>query len=158
MRGGCAVTLSVAELLAGLAFLERHAPPAAARSLGAYQSAVTAAKHACERVRAEEKNEELRETPCDDLELSVRAANVLKDLGCRTLRDVEALDPARLLDRRTGGGKKTAREVAELLRNLGLGTTCRAKDSGEVCGKPSSPSSSAGLCETHEGVLRERLP
>ena len=110
--------ISIDETLAGLAFLEAHAPQAC-------RPAITMARGACLVVAQDAAVMRLRARSCDDLELSVRALNAIGHLGCKTIGDVEAL--ARLPDdvvlargKTVYFGKKCLREVREVLKNIGL--------------------------------------
>lgn len=111
--------ISEAEVLAGLDFLERHAP-------GRMKEAVAVAHRACLVIREDTKIDELRARPANDLELSVRSANALAHLGLKTVRAVEEfawLPDAVILERgkKLYFGKKCVKEVRECLTNIGLG-------------------------------------
>ena len=54
-----------------------------------------------------------------DLNISIRALNVLKSINCNTLRDVIKLSPKEIFETRNCG-KKTLAEIIELLKNEGL--------------------------------------
>lgn len=54
-----------------------------------------------------------------DLNISIRALNVLKSINCDTLRDVIKLSPKEIFETRNCG-KKTLAEIIELLKNEGL--------------------------------------
>lgn len=73
---------------------------------------------------AAEADPDLLDRLVDELELSVRTANALRDLGIVTLRDLCARSEADLL-RCKGLGRKSMRELREILGELGLtlGTT-----------------------------------
>ena len=83
--------LSPAEILAGIAFLESHAPDG-------FRPTIEACRRALEETRQEQTRERWRERTWDELGLCVRAESVLRDLGLRTIREVEKLmsrsDPA----------------------------------------------------------------
>ena len=109
-----------AELLAGLAFLRRHADPDYDAALRLAENAVTA-KH------AERELLVLRRSPSADLELSVRALNALVHLKLETVGAVEAFMAwpdqtviANAKDRGVKIGKRTTRELREVFRSLGL--------------------------------------
>lgn len=111
--------ISEAEVLAGLAFLEIHAPES-------MRGAVRMARGACESIRAAEKLAELRLRPADDLELSIRSLNGLATVGVKTVGDAEAFvalsdEEIRARDPKRYLGKKSLREIRALLKNIGLG-------------------------------------
>ena len=54
-----------------------------------------------------------------DLNISIRALNVLKSINCDTLRDVIKLSPKEIFETRNCG-KKTLAEIIELLKDEGL--------------------------------------
>ncbi len=110
--------ISLEETIAGLAFLERHAPDEC-------KSAIALARGACLHTGKLAALEELRARPYDDLELSVRALNGLGHIGCKTIRDVEELvalpdDVVFLRGKKVYFGKKCLRETREVLKRLGL--------------------------------------
>jgi hypothetical protein len=76
--------LSHAEILAGVAFLESHAPDA-------WQPWLTACRKALEEQRKADKEEAWRTRPLGGLGLCVRAEVALRDLGAKTVGDVEKL-------------------------------------------------------------------
>ena len=109
--------ISDAELLAGLAFLQIHAHPA-------YHGALHMAEGACKQIRAEIQRGEVRMRAAEELEMSVRAALAIRQLGVKTVGDLEQLlDKIDLSSRdakRAGFGKKCLKECREMLKNLGL--------------------------------------
>lgn len=105
------MTITVTEVMAGLDFLERYAPPECLRAL-------SFAKAAIRETNETAKREALLDTPLTSLEISVRAHCHLSDLGAKTLREVLTLHEHNLIN--TSGHKKVAREARELLDNLGL--------------------------------------
>lgn len=115
------MTLSDAELLAGLAFLEIHTPPA-------YRETLQAASREVSRIRHQQKLDELRGRHASSLETSVRAGRALEAMGCVTVGDVEKLiagkPDASLLQKGKPHrfGKKCLKETQELLRSRGLNT------------------------------------
>lgn len=76
--------IDAAEILAGLAFLERHASPR-------YADILLNARLACEAAHLEAKLDEVRRGPVSDLNISIRAVNGLRSAGCVTVRDVERM-------------------------------------------------------------------
>jgi len=107
------------EVLAGLAFIEKYAPEQ-------MRGAIRVARSACEVVRAEIDLDEVRKRPADDLELSVRTAVALAHLGLKTVGAVEefaALSDEVILARgkKVYFGKKSIKEMREVLGNIGLG-------------------------------------
>ena len=54
-----------------------------------------------------------------DLNISIRALNVLKSINCNTLRDVIKLSPKEIFETRNCG-KKTLADIIEFLRDEGL--------------------------------------
>ncbi len=54
-----------------------------------------------------------------DLNISIRALNVLKSINCNTLRDVIKLSPKEIFETRNCG-KKTLAEIIECLKDEGL--------------------------------------
>jgi DNA-directed RNA polymerase subunit alpha len=78
-------------------------------------------------------NEELQEklkTPISELELSVRAANCLREAKIRTIGDLVQKSPQELLKYRNFG-KKSLAEIDELLKGMGL-------ELGMATGQPST--------------------
>jgi DNA-directed RNA polymerase subunit alpha len=78
-------------------------------------------------------NEELQEklrTPISELELSVRAANCLREAKIRTIGDLVQKSPQELLKYRNFG-KKSLAEIDELLKGMGL-------ELGMAMGQPSA--------------------
>ena len=117
------MSIEDSELFAGLAFLMRHAHPA-------YSQYLEIAERACRSVRQRRNEDDLRMTPIDDLEISIRLLTALKALKLETAGHIERL----LCDHReedllSSGeaknarfGKKCLKECRELMRNLGLRT------------------------------------
>jgi hypothetical protein len=116
------------EVLAGLAFLERHA-----RS--EFQPAIRLARGACENFRNMDKLDQLRLRSIDDLEridllpnscISIRLHAALRRMGIKTVGEVEALaalpDPDVLVrGKRHSFGKKCLKEVRAIVESVGLG-------------------------------------
>jgi hypothetical protein len=106
------------ELLAGLAFLQRHAHPDYTPSLKMAESTILV-------IRRGRALDELRKRPIDDLELSVRADTALRRLDLETIGDVERFmdrPDSALLNRshRDFFGMKTIKEVRAILKAIGL--------------------------------------
>jgi DNA-directed RNA polymerase subunit alpha len=55
-----------------------------------------------------------------DLNISIRALNVLRSINCDTLRDVIKFSPKEIFETRNCG-KKTLAEIIECLKDEGLG-------------------------------------
>lgn len=111
--------ISAAEVLAGLTFLEAHAPDA-------MRGAIHVARGACEQVHAVAKLDEFRRSSAEGLELSIRSAVALAHLGLKTVGDVEEF--AALPDevvfargKKVSLGKKSLKEIRALMATLGLG-------------------------------------
>jgi RNA polymerase alpha subunit len=107
------------EVLAGLAFLERHA-----RS--EFQPAIRMTLAACENFRHLDKLDQLRLRSIDDLEISIRLHAALCAMGIKTVGEVEALatlpDPDVLVrGKRHHFGKKCLKEVRAIVESVGLG-------------------------------------
>jgi DNA-directed RNA polymerase subunit alpha len=77
--------------------------------------------------------ERLRETlntPIDDLELSVRSVNSLKNSSIRTLGDLVRQTESQILQVKNFG-KKSLQEIADLLERKGLAFGMRYEENGE---------------------------
>jgi hypothetical protein len=110
--------ISDAELLAGLAFLEKYAHQD-------FGDALRTAKTACVTVLANRRKDELRALPAGRLELSVRSANTIASLGFKTVGEVEAfvaMPDAHIFERgkRFGFQKKCMKELRALMKEIGL--------------------------------------
>lgn len=113
--------ISIGELIAGLTFLEIHAPDDRMK---------LSIKHCQEEVlslRKELQLEELRASKAEDLELSVRALNCIAKCHLLTVGAVELFmmnhTDSELCSgefRRNFWGKKVAKEIRLLLKELGL--------------------------------------
>lgn len=98
-------------------------------SFGSHSSAPAAA------ASSEEDAEEIRlssllRTPIDDLELSVRSVNSLKNSSIRTLGDLVRQTETQILQVKNFG-KKSLQEIAELLERERLSFGMRYEDNGE---------------------------
>lgn len=76
-----------------------------------YQAGVEAARNG--RIPQEYKSN-ITELPVDAMDVSTRAKNCLRNIGCRTIADVLALDSL-VLARARNLGCKTAKEIAHWL-------------------------------------------
>jgi DNA-directed RNA polymerase subunit alpha len=72
----------------------------------------------------------LLRTPIDDLELSVRSVNSLKNSNIRTLGDLVRQTENQILQVKNFG-KKSLQEIAELLEREGLNFGMRFEESGD---------------------------
>src|SRR5215207_5009981 len=73
---------------------------------------------------------ELLRTPIDDLELSVRSVNSLKNSSIRTLGDLVRQTESQILQVKNFG-KKSLQEIADLLEREGLNFGMRFEENGE---------------------------
>ena len=73
---------------------------------------------------------ELFRTPIDDLELSVRSVNSLKNSNIRTLGDLVRQTESQILQVKNFG-KKSLQEIADLLEREGLNFGMRFEDTGD---------------------------
>jgi DNA-directed RNA polymerase subunit alpha len=73
---------------------------------------------------------ELLRTPIDDLELSVRSVNSLKNSSIRTLGDLVRQTESQILQVKNFG-KKSLQEIADLLEREGLNFGMRYEETGE---------------------------
>ncbi len=73
---------------------------------------------------------ELFRTPIDDLELSVRSVNSLKNSNIRTLGDLVRQSESQILQVKNFG-KKSLQEIADLLEKEGLNFGMRFEDTGD---------------------------
>lgn len=73
---------------------------------------------------------ELLRTPIDDLELSVRSVNSLKNSSVRTLGDLVRLNENQILQVKNFG-KKSLQEIADLLEREGLNFGMRYEETGD---------------------------
>ena len=73
---------------------------------------------------------ELFKTPIDDLELSVRSVNSLKNSNIRSLGDLVRQTESQILQVKNFG-KKSLQEIADLLEREGLNFGMRYEDNGE---------------------------
>jgi DNA-directed RNA polymerase subunit alpha len=73
---------------------------------------------------------ELFRTPIDDLELSVRSVNSLKNSNIRSLGDLVRQTESQILQVKNFG-KKSLQEIADLLEREGLNFGMRFEDTGE---------------------------
>jgi len=73
---------------------------------------------------------ELFKTPIDDLELSVRSVNSLKNSNIRSLGDLVRQTESQILQVKNFG-KKSLQEIADLLEREGLNFGMRYDDNGE---------------------------
>ena len=73
---------------------------------------------------------QLLRTPIDDLELSVRSVNSLKNSNIRTLGDLVRQTESQILQVKNFG-KKSLQEIADLLEREGLNFGMRYEESGE---------------------------
>ncbi len=73
---------------------------------------------------------ELLKTPIDDLELSVRSVNSLKNSSIRTLGDLVRQTETQILQVKNFG-KKSLQEIADLLEREGLNFGMRYEDNGD---------------------------
>ncbi|HEY0972778.1 MAG TPA: DNA-directed RNA polymerase subunit alpha [Gemmatimonadales bacterium] len=73
---------------------------------------------------------ELFRTPIDDLELSVRSVNSLKNSNIRTLGDLVRQSESQILQVKNFG-KKSLQEIADLLEAKGLNFGMRFEDTGD---------------------------
>jgi DNA-directed RNA polymerase subunit alpha len=73
---------------------------------------------------------ELFRTPIDDLELSVRSVNSLKNSNIRSLGDLVRQTESQILQVKNFG-KKSLQEIADLLEREGLNFGMRVEDTGE---------------------------
>ncbi len=106
------------EVLAGLSFLERHAPPE-------FGPALRMAAGACLQIHAQRIAEALRGRSAEELELSGPTLSALGHLGLKTVKDVEdfvGLPEHVILERgkKVWFGKKSIKEVRDLLKQIGL--------------------------------------
>lgn len=113
------MSISVAEVLAGLTFLEIHAPDR-------YQPLVRACRLRIESER-ELEPERVRAVLADNLELSIRSLHAILSSSINTVGDLERFMVAHSDEelrsgewRFRGWGKKATKEVRELLKSLGL--------------------------------------
>jgi DNA-directed RNA polymerase subunit alpha len=72
----------------------------------------------------------LLRTPIDDLELSVRSVNSLKNSNIRTLGDLVRQTESQILQVKNFG-KKSLQEIADLLEREGLNFGMRFEDTGD---------------------------
>ena len=105
-----------AELLAGLAFLQRYAHTD-------FHPVLQIAIDACVNVRANRKRAEIRRMLVGDVELSIRSANALERMGVTTVAEMEslvAMPDAEIMARgkKHWFGKKCLKEVRLLLNEL----------------------------------------
>ena len=73
---------------------------------------------------------ELFRTPIDDLELSVRSVNSLKNSNIRSLGDLVRQTESQILQVKNFG-KKSLQEIADLLEREGLNFGMRFEDTGD---------------------------
>ena len=73
---------------------------------------------------------ELFRTPIDDLELSVRSVNSLKNSNIRTLGDLVRQTESQILQVKNFG-KKSLQEIADLLEREGLNFGMRFEENGD---------------------------
>ena len=73
---------------------------------------------------------QLLRTPIDDLELSVRSVNSLKNSNIRTLGDLVRQTESQILQVKNFG-KKSLQEIADLLEREGLNFGMRYEENGE---------------------------
>ena len=73
---------------------------------------------------------QLLKTPIDDLELSVRSVNSLKNSNIRSLADLVRQTEAQILDVKNFG-KKSLQEIADLLERSGLNFGMKFEENGE---------------------------
>jgi hypothetical protein len=106
---GVRLTFTPAEMLAGISFLESHAPET-------WIPILEACREGMQRFHLEEKREALRERPCDELLLNVRAERAVLHVGCATIRDVEKLMGQSDTAIRARYGHRTFSKIA--LRNI----------------------------------------
>ena len=74
--------------------------------------------------------QQLLRTPIDDLELSVRSVNSLKNSNIRTLGDLVRQTESQILQVKNFG-KKSLQEIADLLEREGLNFGMRFEENGD---------------------------
>jgi len=88
----------------------------------------------------------LRDQPVDELQLSVRSYNCLKNAGIRTLRELVVKTEAELLNSKQVG-RKSLNEIKGVLAGLGLRLGMRDDDDaddGVAVRRPNNPRQPSG--------------
>jgi DNA-directed RNA polymerase subunit alpha len=96
--------------------------------------------------RAASQMSEVLNRSVEELELSVRSYNCLKNANIQSIGDLVQKTEAEML-RTKNFGRKSLNEIKEILANLGLGFGMKLDAQGRVIGppQPSSPSDLAGI-------------
>ena len=85
----------------------------------------------------------------EELELSVRSYNCLKNANIQTIGDLVQKTEAEML-RTKNFGRKSLNEIKEILNNLGLGFGMKMDAQGRVVMPPPGPSNGLGETDTRE--------
>lgn len=108
--------LDLAEIIAGVTFLEIHSPPEV-------KGALEACSRAIEGIAKQMRLDRLRDSLIDDAELSISATLRLKGRGIMSLRGLETFLTSKTEDQLRWmfkGELKTLKECREMLKTLGL--------------------------------------
>lgn len=111
-----AAVLDLAEIMAGVTFLEVHAPPEV-------KGALEACSRAIEGVARQMRLDRVRDLAIDDVEVSIRTSLRLKGRGIKSLRALETLLTSKTDEQLRWmfkGELKTLKECREMLKTLGL--------------------------------------